>query len=596
MSTLATVAFKEGILEIQAPWEPLLAEALRKAGGVWKGEKRVWHLPLFALPALLQELRARQLRALPAPALEEAREVFKARFREAAEALEAHPLLPPEQKEDGKKVLRALYLSLTGRAPKAFLLANGTGTGKTYVYAAAIQAAARVGLPALLVVPNEDLARQTEGVLEAVGAEAETATYGRFDPRAARGKLLVLDEAHLAKRGFRSDRGRRAWRGTREARFVLFATATPFDRPWESEYLLVPAGVLEAWGEESFEAFVAKFRVYRRENPWGGFSFYFAGSPADLQRFHNTLKERGFMARNLYRPPEGLVEHEVRFLDLPKEERALLAEVRRRLKEAVEAAPLLERGMVSAQRTMLSRALLERFKLQAGFPLLEELLASGWHVALFLQYRSDRALDLSTEEGLAAYLEGAEEGGNVARWIARALLGLKLHLPSPTALVWERFSWLKDALAFYTGAEGERALREAKERWNAGEVRLLVLTAQKGGTGLSLHDTTGRRPTAQVVMTLPWTGTQLDQVLGRVVRVGLASKVKVVFPAAPVPIERKLAGVVAGSLRTLGHAVRGGEMPIPESVIQAFLHDLAAVDPEGFRRMVEAEEKELRLI
>jgi hypothetical protein len=32
------------------------------------------------------------------------------------------------------------------------------------------------------------------------------------------------------------------------------------------------------------------------------------------------------------------------------------------------------------------------------------------------------------------------------------------------------------------------------------------------------------------------------------------------------------------------------EVPVPEEVVQAFLHDLAAVDPEGFRRMVEEEE------
>jgi hypothetical protein len=591
---VGTLTLRGEAFEVRGSKEdPLLAEALKEAGGRWSGSG--WHLPLFALPAFLRALRASGFCPFPKEVLEGAKEAFKERFAEAAKDLEAHPLLLPGQKEDAKKVLRALYLSLTGRAPKAFLLANGTGTGKTYVYAGVIRAAKAVGLPALLVVPNEDLARQVKEVLQAVGAKAEIATYGRFRPKEARGKLLVLDEAHLAKRGFRSERGSRVWRGAREARFVLFATATPFDRPWESEYLLVPAGVLEAWGEESFEAFMAKFGTRRRENPWGGYSFYFVGTPQNLKRFHDTLKERGFVARRLYRPPEGLVEHEVRFLDLPKEEKALLAEVRRRLREAVNAAPLEERGMVSAQRTMLSRALLERCKLKASFPLLEELLGEGWHVALFLQYRNDKELDLSTEESFVAYLEELEEEGRgtVALQIALALAGLKLHLPSPTAMVRKRFAHLGEALAFYTGAEGGKALREAKERWNAGEVRLLVLTAQKGGTGLSLHDTTGKRPTAQVVMTLPWTGTQLDQILGRVVRVGLASPVKVVYPAALVPFERKLAGVVAGSLRTLGHAVRGGEMPVPDKVIQAFLHDLAAVDPEGFRRMVEEEEEVL---
>jgi hypothetical protein len=412
-----------------------------------------------------------------------------------------------------------------------------------------IRAAKAVGLPALLVVPNEDLARQVKEVLQAVGAKAEIATYGRFRPKEARGKLLVLDEAHLAKRGFRSDRGSQVWRGAREARFVLFATATPFDRPWESEYLLVPAGVLEAWGEESFEAFMAKFGTRRRENPWGGYSFYFVGTPENLKRFHDTLKERGFVARHLYRPPEGLVEHEVRFLDLPKEEKALLAEVRRRLREAVNAAPLEERGMVSAQRTMLSRALLERYKLKASFPLLEELLGEGWHVALFLQYRNDKELDLSTEESFAAYLEEVEEGrGTVARQIAYALMGLRLHLPSPTGLVRGRFAHLGEPLAFYTGAEGGKALREAKERRNAGKCASWCSRRRRGGPGLARQGGLPGCPGA-LRTEAGWRG-------GR-------------EPPHPGPRRERR------------------EMPVRDKVIQAFLHDLAAVDPDGFRRMVD---------
>jgi len=75
-------------------------------------------------------------------------------------------------------------------------------------------------------------------------------------------------------------------------------------------------------------------------------------------------------------------------------------------------------------------------------------------------------------------------------------------------------------------------------------------------------------------------------VLGRVIRVGLASPVQVIFPVAPVPAERRMASVVAESLRTLGYAVRGGEMPIPEEVIQGFLYDLPSLDPGSFQRLL----------
>ena len=64
------------------------------------------------------------------------------------------------------------------------------------------------------------------------------------------------------------------------------------------------------------------------------------------------------------------------------------------------------------------------------------------------------------------------------------------------------------------------------------------------------------------------------------------------FPAARVAVERRMAEVLAASLRILGYAVRGGEMPVPEHVVQAFLVDLANVDEERFMRLVAQGEEE----
>ncbi len=589
------IRVKESGIVVRKDYHPRLVEALRRSWGYWNPDRREWWVPLFGVPRLIEDLRRLAEEGIHLLTGEEAHELQEVqRYADGVllqvlnDPFESESLLP-EQAEDVASILVALW-ELWRKGPRGFLLANGTGTGKTYVYAAFLKAVERLGLEGLVVVPNQDLAEQTRLVLERFGARAEITTYGRLDPRNAWRRVLVLDEAHLAKRSFRSERGRRAWTAVQRAIFTLFVTATPFDKPWESEYLLVPTGALEAWGEVDFEGFMARFKVYPQENPWRQVKEYrFVGGPEDLKAFHDTLRRKDFMTRRFFCPPEGLVEHEVRPVEIPEKERALLREVRARLKRAAALASLEDRGVIAAQRTMLSRALLERYKLEASYPLLEELLREGWHVALFLQYRSDRVLDFSTEEGIAAYLAeagGKEEGGRIAQQMAEALEGLTLHLPSPTAMVRERFGFLGDALAFYTGAEAEGALWRAKEGWREGKVKLLVLTAQKGGTGLSLHDTTGKRPTAQVVMTLPWTGTQLDQVLGRVVRVGLASPVKVVFPAAGIPAEKRMAAVLAESLRTLGYAVRGGEMPVPEEVVQAFLHDYASVDEEGFQRLL----------
>ncbi|MEN2983396.1 MAG: DEAD/DEAH box helicase family protein [Thermus sp.] len=568
---------KDPRLLVRFPYRPDLVEKAKALGGQWDPEEKAWAFHTAHTP---------RLRGLVGEALEETLREFAEKVAWGRQALEkTKGLLLPTQQEDLRHLWTAFLRSLKDpKAPKGFLLALGTGTGKTYVYAAFLRAAEAMGLEGVVVVPNEDLARQTGKVLEGFGVRARLTTYGRLDPEEARGKLLVLDEAHLAKGGWSTDRGTRAWKAAERALFTLYASATPFDRPWETGYLLLPTGVAgRRMGD--LEGFLRPFGVRVRERPGGGKEYYFTGGVEGLVAFHRTLEARRFLRKRVLIPPEGLVDHEVTFLDLPRKERDLVAEVRRRLRQAADTAPSHLRGAVMGQRTLLTRALLERIKLRAAFPLLEGLLTEGWHVALFLQYRGERELDLSTKEGLEALLE--ERGGEVRELLLRALRGLHLRLPSPLSLVEERFGWLGEGLAFYTGRESEAALRQARASWEEGRVRLLVLTGGKGGTGLSLHDTRGGRPTAQVVLTLPWTGSQLDQILGRTVRVGLASRVRFLFPVARVPAERHLGKVLAASLHTLGYAVRGGAPVVPEKVVQAFLYGLAEVDPEGFQLLVE---------
>jgi len=581
------------VLEVKTPYDPVLPQRFRELGGKWDGKAKAWLFPMSRLEHLVQSFPNLFLNGEVQKARAEVLE-WARRFAKAAEEVHGTAPLLPEQKEDFDRMAGALLSRVTEGWGWAYLLANGTGTGKTYLYAALSLALVKAGVRVLVVVPNEDLSRQTAEVLSRFGLQAgkdvSLTTYARFTPEEAWGRLLVLDEAHLAK-NYSSERGRKARYAAEKSFFTLFATATPFDKPWEARYLLEHTGFLREV-RMSFDEFMRNFKVGSREGFGGGREYYFFGSAEDLARFHQTLEGRRFMSKRFFRPREGMVEHEVPIVDLPKKEKRLLAEVRRRLKEVARQVPVEERGMVMAQRTIFSRALLERMKLKAALPLVERLLKEGWHVLLFLQYRAERIVDLSSPEAVEAFLEesGKEAKSNFHRYFARALSGMHITLPSNLEIVRSHFGHLGDALGFYTGEQGEGALKRVKRAWDEGKVRLLVATASKGGTGLSFHDTKGDRPTAQVVLTLPWTATQLDQILGRVVRVGMKSPVKILLPAAPVPFERKLATVIAQSLRTLGHAVRGGEGVVPDEVVKAFLYDLAQVDPEGFQALIRAEE------
>ncbi len=136
-----------------------------------------------------------------------------------------------------------------------------------------------------------------------------------------------------------------------------------------------------------------------------------------------------------------------------------------------------------AQRTLLSRAILERIKLRAALPLVAGLLEEGWHVLLFVQYRSDKTLDLTSPEAVEAFLQDAEERGaqgGPPPPPGPGPEGPRAHPPSPVAMVREAFGGLGEDLAFYTGAETGSALRRTKAAWDEGRVRLLLATAGKG--------------------------------------------------------------------------------------------------------------------
>ena len=587
---------------MRLPYHPALPGFMRQLGGRYHKEQRSWSVPLtraFPLPHVLETLYPQ------APFLQEVRGVLRELgvfspedLRQALKRVldESEFHLLPEQKSDLVRLFLAAERALKDpEAPRGFLLACGTGTGKTYVYSAFASAWSRLG-PVLVVVPNEELARKVTRVLRGFGGEGvEVTTYGRLGRYRGFSGLLVLDEAHMVKNvvgAKASARGKEAKALIAEAPFTLFVSATPFDRPWEAAYM-APVRPHSLTKDSSFQAFLERFGVRFRQRSFGGNEPYFAGTLEDLRSFYRTLTAGGFMTKRLFRPPPGLVTYEAPKLALPKEGASLIREARKRLKEVSREALPEERGLVLSFRENLSRALLERLKLTASLPFIHELLEEGWHVALFLAYRQERLLDFSTPESVTSFLEASRLRGNkgvLAPYVVQALSGLTLAMENPMETLRESFAHLGEELAFYTGAQSQGELRRALEAWDEGKVRLLVLTQAKGGVGLSLHDTRGGRPTAQVVLTLPWTAIDLDQVLGRVVRVGLKSPVKVVLPLAPMAVEAKLGAVIAQRLKVLGYAVRGGELSLPKELLDAFEYGLAHLDPEGMERAVLGEE------
>jgi len=116
-----------------------------------------------------------------------------------------------------------------------------------------------------------------------------------------------------------------------------------------------------------------------------------------------------------------------------------------------------------------------------------------------------------------------------------------------------------DQVAEYTGRLTDSQAKKQLDLWKRNERKLIVATMDKGGTGLSYHDTTGTMPErVQVNINLPWSGTQVEQVSGRLARLGTAKPVTLEWIFADnIPFERELSRTVGARMRAMQAAVQG---------------------------------------
>ena len=485
--------------------------------------------------------------------------------------------LAPEQVLDATRVL-----GMHARGAKGMVLANGTGTGKTYVYGAAIKEWQAGGKKVLLFVPNKDTKAQTEEVLRYLGVPESAATVATY-PDLSSGKafgphdVVIFDEAHKVKNMFGSSRSKRAQAAlnvVKGAGFTLYATATPFEHPVETKYMafsgLMPQGT-------NFDDWITGYGIDIQRGYNNSKEYHFTGTPDDLKRLNTDLRKRGFLTKRVYEPPGGMVESESPGVEVSPRYAELMGQIEERIESAINAGNL-PKGLGRAQKTMLLRGVLERAKVEASLPVIRKELEAGRSVAVFTQYRA--------EKDLGGDLVDELEDGSLSAELKKALSGLDTTLPSSTGMIADAFKDIEGGVALYTGAQTEKQLERAKEDFKAGTKKLLVLTGAKGGTGLSFHDTVGDRPTSQVVVTLPWSATELDQMLGRVVRKGLASKTRILMPVSDASFERKLASIIGARMQVMGLAARGGEGGVSQEALDMFEYGYTRAKAGGLEEML----------
>lgn len=496
-----------------------------------------------------------------------------------------------------------------------FLLANMAGTGKTYVLGGIIKELRKLGEKKFVYVTmNTDLIKQIQGDLKAYGVDdvkfhtyAELST-GKLEIEDAQGAITIYDEAHNIKKvGEETARADKAQKLMEASKMTILSSATLFENPVEARYLAA-TGVFDAAGgfTEWAKTFGASVRIRKFFNPKTGRQqeeeiIYWAGGKKEHGAAARLwLFKQGVMTQRAMRIDPNKTDVIFRRNPVTEEWVQLYDKVVSAYQAVIDAHSTadgepIDKAIVTAvgmHRENVIKRVLEASKIEMAIADAKEVLATPGEkgqkraVVIFVETKADRFLGkwrrsehfkdntlYSFEEVVEFMAEWEQEAGmarmmgerppprpfasfivEIARQFDRD--GILQELPSAPDQIKAAFP---GDVAEYTGAVTTAAALKNKTDFMAGKKSVLVATMAKGGTGLSLHDVVGNRPTTQININLPWRATGVDQVAARTARYGLASKSEVRWMfASNIPWEsEKLAPRIGARMRDMGAIIRG---------------------------------------
>lgn len=429
-----------------------------------------------------------------------------------------------------------------------FLLADGAGAGKTRQMLAVAQAYALRGKKALLVAPAGIIKPDWKGgsISGSVGKDGEAmgvslqlnkgdrpigpgevhvTTYEQLaamKDQIDADTVVIFDEAHGLKNA-ESARSQHGAEVAARAMGVVYGTATPADSALDLAYLFRT----KLFGDEPWA------RVKKRFDP---------DRVGAAEALKNTAEmfEKLTAAGVMVKREISLDGVEARFdhVELSAEGKAAL--------ESIKAGTSTKDR---AQVLMKQRFAQEKLKIPHAVDAVSEELAQGRRVVIFV-----------------AGVGGGEEGPGTAGQLREALA---------------RAGVSPDEIAELHGGEGGGG-REVVEAFQKGTAKVLITTAQSGGTGHNLDDTEGDAPRTQIILTAPFSAIDNAQIWGRTHRLTTRSKSRMRYLFADTDVDRWNADLIRGKVKSLG-AIVGGEVPkqdVPEfgNKNEAKGHDPKAVE------------------
>jgi hypothetical protein len=493
-----------------------------------------------------------------------ARAEFTTEVDESGVPADLRGFLTHFQRQGAAKAL----IAMRDPARAAFLLADGTGVGKTRQILAVAETYRREGHLVVILTPNEVLGKPWEAKTLKANAGKPTVTGSYAQDSAAMGvsyslwrpkdgpmpssgivlttytyltdaeftenrrAVYVFDESHALKNAATGTRlavkGRTL---ANAAHATLFSSATPADKPTHIEYL-ARIGILE--GKSLREAvYGLGFRLAEK----GGRTFWVPQRgirTEEILKRMSALFDRMTQKGSMVKREIGLdgVDIHFRRLALPKETHATL----RRIGAHFDESNPRQRAIM----LMHQRRQQEPVKAEVALEIAKRELAAGRRVILFVSRVnwSEVQVAVGRLPGGEVEKETIAESEGTAK-LLRAMLK-KAGIP---------FSELHGDADVHAG--------EAMAAFQTGSAKVLVATVESGGTGINLDDTVGDAPRTLIMVTAPFNGVTNVQAAGRVWRMTTKSLPRIIYLFGDTPVDDWNAAIIAKKMETLGASVSG---------------------------------------
>lgn len=480
-----------------------------------------------------------------------------------------------EQIEDA-----ALMVQAFANKRPFFMLSSAPGTGKTFVLGAGIREMQdRFARNIIYVTLNRGLIKQIQQDLKAYNlGPVKFITYSEMkDLPAEESDVLIFDEAHAIKNlaGSGSEQAKKAQEWILKTKFPIFSTATPFENPTQTAYLL-NTGIFDSFGD--YKQFALAYGATPIRDS-GGNIVRTVWLPT------KTNEQDQIAARNFFRK-EGIFTARKTRLPANQVDSRLVAikgdEEWTNTYNAFAAEAEAQKSSIDGTEKMwiinYKKRLLEASKIRNAISEARRALNAGRWPIIFVETKAERSIDIeeqrrlqdeyNRDKALAKMMGGetprrSDYPGLLSDGIINVLeatmdrLGTTvISIPSAEDVIKNEIG--ANDVAIFTGSVPDARAQKNLELWRGPRPMVLVATMAKGGTGLSLHDKTGKHPTTQINVNLPWTATQVEQVSLRSARYGLKGTAQMQWLFADnIPFERELAARVGGRMRDMGALVQG---------------------------------------